>query len=40
MDNYLTVNTLQMGFCISLYYDGRLDGDSTPSWLFAAHGVE
>eukprot|EP00746_Dinoflagellata_sp_MGD_P027543 gnl/MRDRNA2_/MRDRNA2_16502_c0_seq1.p1 gnl/MRDRNA2_/MRDRNA2_16502_c0~~gnl/MRDRNA2_/MRDRNA2_16502_c0_seq1.p1 ORF type:complete len:442 (+),score=77.40 gnl/MRDRNA2_/MRDRNA2_16502_c0_seq1:95-1420(+) len=38
MDSYMTVNTLQLGFCISLYYDGRL-ADGCPSWLFWLHAV-
>jgi len=25
MDNYLIVNTLQLGFCIALYTEGRLE---------------
>eukprot|EP00397_Hematodinium_sp_SG-2012_P005569 GEMP01005589.1.p1 GENE.GEMP01005589.1~~GEMP01005589.1.p1 ORF type:complete len:1000 (+),score=209.10 GEMP01005589.1:68-3001(+) len=32
MDNYLIVNTLQLGFCISLFCEGRLD-PKTPDWL-------
>merc|ERR1719428_548566 len=38
MDSYMTVNTLQLGFCISLYYDGRLS-DGCPSWLFGIHAI-
>lgn len=38
MDAYTTVVTLQLGFCISLYYDGRLN-EYAPSWVFALHAL-
>ncbi len=36
MDNYLIVNTLQLGFCIALYTEGRLEngeGVVYPDWI-------
>ncbi|KAF4690789.1 pumilio domain member 4 [Perkinsus olseni] len=33
MDNYLVVNTLMLGFCIALFYDGVLP-QQNPPWLW------
>ncbi|KAF4668317.1 pumilio domain member 4 [Perkinsus chesapeaki] len=33
MDNYLVVNTLMLGFCIALFYDGVLP-DNNPPWIW------
>ncbi|KAF4672899.1 pumilio domain member 4 [Perkinsus chesapeaki] len=33
MDNYLVVNTLMLGFCIALFYDGVLPPENPP-WLW------
>ncbi|CAD7961720.1 unnamed protein product, partial [Amoebophrya sp. A25] len=36
MDNYLIVNTLQLGFCVALYTEGRLEsteGTLYPDWM-------
>ncbi|EER09139.1 hypothetical protein Pmar_PMAR024163 [Perkinsus marinus ATCC 50983] len=33
MDNYLVVNTLMLGFCIALFYDGALPPQNPP-WLW------
>ncbi|CAE7740342.1 unnamed protein product [Symbiodinium sp. CCMP2592] len=33
MDNYLIVSTLQLGFCMTLYVEGRPEKDVGPTWL-------
>lgn len=36
MDNYLIVNTLQLGFCVALWTEGRLEsreGVNYPDWM-------
>eukprot|EP00928_Gymnodinium_smaydae_P014260 TRINITY_DN15194_c0_g1_i1.p1 TRINITY_DN15194_c0_g1~~TRINITY_DN15194_c0_g1_i1.p1 ORF type:complete len:757 (-),score=151.14 TRINITY_DN15194_c0_g1_i1:94-2232(-) len=38
MDCHTTVNTLMLGFCLTLFYDGRLSSESS-SWLFWLHAL-
>eukprot|EP00392_Amoebophrya_sp_AT5.2_P010033 g10064.t1 len=38
MDSYLTVNTLQLGFAINLFYDGALF-EVAPTWIFSLYAL-
>ncbi|CAD7973119.1 unnamed protein product [Amoebophrya sp. A120] len=38
MDSYLTVNTLQLGFAINLFYDNELF-KVAPTWIFALYAL-
>jgi hypothetical protein len=38
MGNYLLGNTIQIGFCIALYTEGRFE-PGTPEWLLVLNGV-
>eukprot|EP00411_Alexandrium_monilatum_P094925 CAMPEP_0175759874 /NCGR_PEP_ID=MMETSP0097-20121207/65801_1 /TAXON_ID=311494 /ORGANISM="Alexandrium monilatum, Strain CCMP3105" /LENGTH=80 /DNA_ID=CAMNT_0017069295 /DNA_START=57 /DNA_END=296 /DNA_ORIENTATION=+ len=33
MDNYLLVNTLQVGFCVTILTEGRPSTNHSPLWL-------
>lgn len=34
MDNYLIVNAIQLGFCVTLLTQGRPEGNHSPQWLY------
>lgn len=36
MDSYMVVNALQLGFCVTIFADGRLE-PGTPEWLLWLH---
>lgn len=40
MDNYLIVNTLQLGFCMTLFIEGRPEPDeNNPDWLITLFAI-